>query len=350
MSPRKIKEIDSTKISLVVPTYNQGKYIQECLDSIQCQSYKNFEVIIQDSLSDDETEVICRNFVSSDKRFKYFREKDSGQSDAINRGLARSDGRFWNWICSDDYYSNSTVLEALIAPLLSSESCLLIGTFGDAHYVSESSSPVRTYKNFTTNLVLDDFRLTWPISQPSAIFYRQSIVDAQGVDESLNLGMDLDLFLKILKGGKYIHYVSGLKVNIRLQPNSKSVKFRKKTAENALSIIGRHFGNCNVHPESEYVKEYMQAKKYEILAFVSSTLMRLPFSSRLHRAASPRFESAKFESSFVAVSSTTLIESPPLNLERNTGGVAWVVKLPVAFILRIFLKIKLEWLRRRSKL
>ena len=97
-------------LSIVVPTFNQGQYIADCLNSICNQSYENIEVIIQDSLSDDETESICTAAAIADSRVKYFREKDSGQSDAINRGLRRSSGAAWTWICSDDFYLNDHCL------------------------------------------------------------------------------------------------------------------------------------------------------------------------------------------------------------------------------------------------
>src|SRR4051794_10116781 len=97
------------KASIVIPTFNQGPFINECLLSILNQSYQNFEVIIQDSMSTDQTEEICQRFASKDARFLYFREKDTGQSDAINRGLARSTGEIWTWICSDDYYTDQYV-------------------------------------------------------------------------------------------------------------------------------------------------------------------------------------------------------------------------------------------------
>src|SRR4051812_44387931 len=102
------------KLSIVVPTLNQGCFIEECLLSIQKQTYRDFEVIIQDSLSTDETESVCKKFIDQDPRFSYFRERDSGQSDAINRGMNRSTGQLWTWLCSDDYFAEMSALEVLV--------------------------------------------------------------------------------------------------------------------------------------------------------------------------------------------------------------------------------------------
>src|SRR5208337_241637 len=102
------------KVSIVVPTLNQGKYLTECLESIYTQTYRDMEVIIQDSLSNDGTEAVRNKYTQMDPRFRYCREEDSGQSDAINRGLAKSSGELCTWICSDDRYNNSLAVARLV--------------------------------------------------------------------------------------------------------------------------------------------------------------------------------------------------------------------------------------------
>jgi glycosyltransferase involved in cell wall biosynthesis len=66
------------QLSIVIPTYNQGQFIADCIESIVNQSFKDLEVIIQDSMSSDETERICKEYAKRDSRIQYFREKDSG--------------------------------------------------------------------------------------------------------------------------------------------------------------------------------------------------------------------------------------------------------------------------------
>ena len=253
------------KVSIVVPTYNQGPYIETCLRSIQEQSLGDFEVIIQDSVSKDQTEEICRRFTDQDPRFQYFREKDSGQSDAINRGLARSQGQLWTWICSDDYYSDPRALQALIQRFdeAVAQDSKVVGVYGDAEYVSEVGQKLDPYGNATRTLYQTDFKLTWPLSQPSCLLDRIAVFNVKGVDAALYLGMDLDLFLKVLTHGRSLVYTPQMTVCIRLQPNSKSVMFRKKTAENALSIVKRHFGNPGNPYQSLYAKEYAISQRLE---------------------------------------------------------------------------------------
>jgi len=253
------------KVSIVIPTFNQGQFIRDCLLSIQNQTFKDFEVIIQDSLSDDGTEKICRDFVAADARFQYFREKDTGQSDAINRGLVHCTGEAWIWICSDDYYSNPRALEVLSKKLerTAKKDQRVVGVFGDAQYVSEQGQVVGPYCNRTRDLQREDFKRTWPVAQPSCLLFLSAVKEAGGVDASMYFGMDLDLYLKVLKDQRRFVYVPEMIVNIRLQPNSKSVKYRKQTAENALAIVEKHFGDIGNPAESAYLVEFNEAKLLE---------------------------------------------------------------------------------------
>lgn len=244
------------KLSIVVPTYNQGPYIKDCLCSIQGQSLKELEVIIQDSCSTDDTQTICEDFCKRDPRFKYFREKDSGQTDALNRGLKRSSGKYWTWICSDDFYLNNQCLEALITPLDSqTPDDHYVGAFGNAKYTDEKGSSLYGYHKFSRNLEELDLQHDWPISQPSSLLLKGRLDEIGPLRTELYLGMDLDLFLRMLKGGRRFKYVDIDVAGVRLQGDSKSVRLREKTATNALDIIEGHFGNIGSIRRSAYVMQ-----------------------------------------------------------------------------------------------
>ncbi|MFN8369814.1 MAG: glycosyltransferase [Bacteriovoracaceae bacterium] len=252
-----MKELNSL-LTIIVPTFNQGKYIEDCLTSILTQTYQNIEVIIQDALSTDNTEEICQKIVKSDSRIKYFREKDTGQSDALNKGLNRATGYYWTWLCSDDRYNDKNALNGLIkrfSELSDEEFARTAGVYGDAFYVNENGNFIAGYGNANRELSLKDFKTDWPLAQPSLILKTEMVVKAGGVDASLYLGMDLDLFVKILKHDVCFKYVAVPVVDIRIQDNSKSVKFREATAVNALKLVNKHFGNIGTRNESAFIRE-----------------------------------------------------------------------------------------------
>ena len=88
------------KISIVTPSYNQGKFLESTLQSVISQDYPNFEYVVIDGDSKDKSLNIIKKY---QKKIKYFEnKKDRGQSHAINKGFAKTDGEIMAWINSDD--------------------------------------------------------------------------------------------------------------------------------------------------------------------------------------------------------------------------------------------------------
>ena len=89
-------------ISVIVPVYNVEEYLEECLDSIQCQTYKNIEVILVNDGSTDSSKDICEKYCEKDNRFKLFCQPNKGLSATRNRGMSESKGEFISFVDSDD--------------------------------------------------------------------------------------------------------------------------------------------------------------------------------------------------------------------------------------------------------
>ncbi len=99
------------KFSLIVPVYNVSKYILKCLKSIEKQSYKNYEVIIINDGSKDESEKIINKFIKNKNKFKCYKKENGGLSDARNYGLKYITGDYILFIDSDDYINKDLLLE-----------------------------------------------------------------------------------------------------------------------------------------------------------------------------------------------------------------------------------------------
>ena len=100
-------------ISVIVPVYNVEKYLEECLDSIQNQTYSDIEVILVNDGSLDNSKDICEKYCKEDNRFKLINQANQGQSVARNHGVAASTGEFIAFVDSDDIIRQD-YLEALI--------------------------------------------------------------------------------------------------------------------------------------------------------------------------------------------------------------------------------------------
>lgn len=135
------------KISIGMPVWNGEPFIEYALDSILSQTYKNFELIISDNGSDDETEKICRRYSAGDERIRYFRSP-------INKGgfinflsvLNKSDGEYFMWAAADDCWE-SNWLEVLIQECLRTDSIV----FGKVKQI-DSSGRVISYATNDRNL------------------------------------------------------------------------------------------------------------------------------------------------------------------------------------------------------
>ena len=95
-------------ISIIVPIYNPGKYLKNCLDSLINQTYRNIEIILIDDGSTDGSYEVALKYAESDKRIIIERQKNSGVSHARNRGLQIANGDFFSFIDSDDYIELDT--------------------------------------------------------------------------------------------------------------------------------------------------------------------------------------------------------------------------------------------------
>ena len=101
------------KVSIGVPVYNVEEYLRECLNSIMNQTFKDFEVIMVDDGSTDNSFMICQEYVARDNRFKLFHQENKGNGGARNTCLKYMHGEFITWIDSDDVVDNN-YLERLL--------------------------------------------------------------------------------------------------------------------------------------------------------------------------------------------------------------------------------------------
>lgn len=102
-----LKEDSSILVSVIVPIYNVEKFLEKCLLSIKNQTFRNYEVLLIDDGSTDNSKKICEDFVKNDNRMKYFYKQNGGLSDARNYGLKYAKGNYLVFVDSDDYLEES---------------------------------------------------------------------------------------------------------------------------------------------------------------------------------------------------------------------------------------------------
>lgn len=100
---------ENSLVSVIVPIYNDEKFLKKCLDSILCQDYENFELILVDDGSSDKSGEICDNFAEKDRKIIVIHKSNEGVSKARNTGLAYAKGEYICFVDGDDYVSKNYI-------------------------------------------------------------------------------------------------------------------------------------------------------------------------------------------------------------------------------------------------
>src|SRR3712207_6191103 len=104
----------SPKVSIGLPVYNGEKFIREAIDSILNQTFEDFELIISDNASTDETAAICQTYAAQDRRVRYFRNLENiGAAGNHNRVFEAASGKYFKWAAHDDLCGPNFVAECV---------------------------------------------------------------------------------------------------------------------------------------------------------------------------------------------------------------------------------------------
>ena len=207
-------------ISIVIPSFNQGKYIEQTIISIIEQSYKKVEIIIIDAASTDETVAVIKKY---EQYISYWvSEPDRGQSHAINKGLEKCNGEVFNWINSDDYLEPGALQN--IATLFGENNDVQVVCGFTRCFFDEDNTTSHEYRMGVKPTVAETISLV-EMNQPGS-FYRTNIVkEFGGVNESLRYVFDDELWFRFLckYGIENIYLTDKRFAHFRLHGSSKSV-------------------------------------------------------------------------------------------------------------------------------
>lgn len=221
--------------SFIIPNYNFGQYLRTCIESCLAQQVDG-EIIVMDGGSTDHSVDVLKSFGEA---IQWVSEKDNGQSDAINKGIARANGDFICWINSDDYYAEGRPL-AKIAELIQAHPDADV-VCGNALYVDKTGEPYREIKGPNPlswqRLAVNPFV---GVLQPGLLFRRQVFLELGGLDESLGFAMDLDLWLRMLSRNPQIVYFPETIACARIHADAKTRSQISTTIREIRSVLRRH--------------------------------------------------------------------------------------------------------------
>ncbi|MBE0411237.1 MAG: glycosyltransferase [Anaerolineales bacterium] len=183
-------------VSIIIPSFNQASYLGEALQSVLAQTYQQFEAIVVDDGSTDNTPEIARSF--TDARIRYVRQKNLGLSAARNTGLQHAQGNFLAYLDSDDQFLPRK-LEILVAEMTAHPELGLVA--GQSIPIDEMGNKIGSI--FATPLRADPSQLLLgnPLHVGSVLVRRDWQIKAGFFDESLRSYEDWDMWLRLLRLG-----------------------------------------------------------------------------------------------------------------------------------------------------
>ena len=224
------------RVSIITPSYNQGRFLEASIRSVLEQDYPNLEYIIVDGGSKDESVEVINKY--QDRLAWWVSEKDKGHADALNKGFSHATGEILAWLNSDDTYFPGAV-SAAVAALREHPQVGMV--YGDADLIDENG---RTIGQFAAKQT--DYRhlLRGSVHIPQATtFFRAALWRQVGpLDLSLFFSFDYDLWVRLSKVSELL-YVPASWASFRMHDLGKSVKNDDRCYPDMLKVNQREGGS-----------------------------------------------------------------------------------------------------------
>jgi glycosyltransferase involved in cell wall biosynthesis len=223
-------------VSVITPSFQGAKFIEDTIVSIRDQSYERIEHIVMDGGSTDETaEIVARH---ADTVSRFVSEPDGGQADAIHKGFQLATGDVLCWLNADDTFATDAITASVAAMLKSGADVV----YGDMSLIDEDGNKIgeRRLSPLPRFGRQQGFVMgTLGLYQPASFWTRELLEKVGGVDPSFQFAMDNDLFVKFAAAGASFWYTGKIVTNFRVHAGSKTSTMRDVAAQDQARIAAR---------------------------------------------------------------------------------------------------------------
>jgi glycosyltransferase involved in cell wall biosynthesis len=229
------------KLSIVIPSFNQARYIGETLASLVHQrdiQAEELEILLIDGGSTDGTMEVVQRY--ADRLAYVVSEPDRGQTHALIKGFERASGAIQGWLCSDDLLEPTAVREVLDYFRDHAHTRFI---YGDAVWIDKNSRFIRHKKEIGFDWFIWTYYYNY-IPQPSAFWRRELYAEVGGLDEKFDLAMDADLWARFAKRSVPVHIARSWS-RVRTYADQKTQRLAGRSqAEDRLirERLGARFG------------------------------------------------------------------------------------------------------------
>ncbi|OCX54564.1 hypothetical protein BEL04_10025 [Mucilaginibacter sp. PPCGB 2223] len=255
------------KISIILPSYNSEKYLQQCIDSFVEQKHEAKELIIVDAKSKDSSHQIIKSFANKYPNIIWVQEPDINVTDGFNIGLKYATGDFIGFLSSDAIYYTDDIFTSINSSYKKIKfDCVYFNAYS---YYTEDSRKSITLRNCNFEFTRDNFLRHMCFVPFENILFRKDIFSKYKLDPNYNMASDIEFYLRILENrmlGFFIDKVST--VNI-YDGENLSMAFPQKQWDQWLMVDIKGLFDSEIVPESDFQihkqliqNSYTLSKKY----------------------------------------------------------------------------------------
>ena len=226
-------------MSVVTPSFNQAKFIEETLASVYNQDYRPLEHIVIDGASTDGTANLLRRWSDTHNdptyQLRWISEPDGGMGEGVNKGFERATGDFVGWLNSDDLYFDRVVIRSAVDAFQRDQTIDVV--YGDVALISEDGGlwMIWCFPEFSYKRILRGYLIPQP-----TVFFRKHVTDEVRIDP--NLPVAHDTYVWLVTGKKYkFHHVHRVQAGDRDHSARKTYEVVDKWAQRREEMY-RSFG------------------------------------------------------------------------------------------------------------
>jgi glycosyltransferase involved in cell wall biosynthesis len=206
----------SPKVSVLIPVYNSERYLAECLDSILAQDFRDYEILIADDGSTDNSRELIKAYAAKDARIRWWQNPQNlGLTQNHNACLREARGEFIKFVHQDDTFLQPSVLARMVEILQQDATVSLVGT--GSNLIDEQGRVLAVRNNFHHTGTRDgkDTIVTCMetnqnlIGEPTAVMFRKSQA-GRGLDERYRQIVDMEFWFHLLEQGRFAYLAEPL--------------------------------------------------------------------------------------------------------------------------------------------